>query len=234
MNTDEILAKIRREWQKTIDADPLITTMRERIAAGSATYAEAQQLAQRSGKVLSDLFRQHLPEALVDGRLYQQTADTLIRRPLMDAYHLIAEQAERLQQTLNELAGIGINAIVPGANLDQIAGIIHGISTAEDYHHYEESFLDQVANFPEGVVDDFVHDNADFQYQAGLSPTIERRTTGKCCEWCNRLAGVYAYEDVSDRGNDVFRRHRNCHCQVLFNPGDGSKRRQNVHSRRWS
>ena len=152
----------------------------------------------------------------------------------MDNYRLIADQAEKLQQALNEAAGIGINAIVPDANKDQIDGIIHGISSAQSYEHYQESFLDQIENFGEGVVDDFVRENADFQYHAGLSPTIERKTDGKCCPWCSALAGTYPYEDVRNAGNDVFRRHRNCHCQVLFNPGDGSKRRQNVHSRQWT
>ena len=35
-------------------------------------------------------------------------------------------------------------------------------------------------------------------------------------------------------GNDVFRRHKNCHCLILYNPGDGSKRRQNAHTKRWT
>ena len=83
-------------------------------------------------------------------------------------------------------------------------------------------------------MDDCVRENADFQYKAGLSPKIERRTVGKCCEWCSKLAGTYEYDDVKDRGNDVFRRHKNCHCIVSYNPGDGSKRRQNVHTGRWT
>ena len=116
----------------------------------------------------------------------------------------------------------------------RLTGIIHGISTAQTYKHYEEGFLDQVENFGEGVVDDFVRENADFQYHAGHSPTIERKAMSKCCTGCDHLVGTYAYEDVSDRRNDVFRRHKNCHCQIFFNPGDGSKRRQNVHSRAWT
>jgi hypothetical protein len=152
----------------------------------------------------------------------------------MDTYKLASSQAANVQRSMNEAADIGIDAVVPDPNVDQVDGIIHGISTARDYYHYEESFLDQVENFPEGVVDDTVRANADFQYHAGLSPTIERKTDGKCCPWCSRLAGTYPYEDVRNTGNDVFRRHRNCHCQVLFNPGDGSKRRQNVHSRQWT
>lgn len=234
MDTDQILKTIRSEWQKQIDADSLVREVRVKIKGKAATYADAESLAIRAGRILSDLFRKYLPGATVDGRLFKETADKLIRRPLMDNYHMIAQEAEKLQTALNEAAGINIKAIVPDVNKDQIDGIIHGIGTAQNYEHYEESFLDQVENFGEGVVDDFVRENADFQYKAGLSPTIERRSNGKCCPWCSRLAGTYLYENVQNAGNEVFRRHRNCHCQVLFNPGDGSKRRQNVHTRKWT
>lgn len=234
MEVDQILSRIRNEWQREMDNSSLIRDLMNKISQGKATYADAQDVAIKAGDALSDLFRRYLPEALVDGRLPEEIADKLIRQPLMDTYKLASSQAADVQRSLNQAADIGIDAVVPDPNVDQIDGIIHGISTARDYHHYEESFLDQVENFPEGVVDDTVRANADFQYHAGLSPTIERKTDGKCCPWCSRLAGTYPYEDVRNAGNDVFRRHRNCHCQVLFNPGDGSKRRQNVHSRQWT
>lgn len=233
MDTNQILLQIQRDWLKEIRADKEIIAMQEIINSGRGTFAEAQNIAIRSGRILSAIFRRRLPDALVDGRLFEQTADLLIKQPLIDAHLLVASQAAEVMRALNEAAGIGIAPIVPDPNMDQINGIIHGISTAAQYTHYEESFMDQIENFAECVVDDVVHDNAEFQYNAGLSPTIERRAVSNCCTWCSRLAGVYDYASVSDRGNDVFRRHKNCHCQILFNPGDGSKRRQDVRTRRW-
>lgn len=92
---------------------------------------------------------------------------------------------------------------------------------------------DPISNFCMSIVDDFVRTNADFHYKAGLYPRIIRSTDGKCCEWCSKLAGVYEYADVSGRGNDVFRRHRNCGCIVVYDPADGTKQYQNVHSKGW-
>lgn len=89
-----------------------------------------------------------------------------------------------------------------------------------------------VSNFCMSIVDDSVKANADFQYNAGMSPKIVRTTDGKCCEWCSKLAGTYDYEKVSNTGNNVFRRHKNCTCVVEFHPGDG--RKQNVHIKQWS
>ena len=39
-------------------------------------------------------------------------------------------------------------------------------------------------------MDDSVHDNAGFQYVAGLDPTLTRTATAKCCKWCDQLSGT--------------------------------------------
>ena len=82
-----------------------------------------------------------------------------------------------------------------------------------------ETFFDQVGNFLEGHLDDSVHDNAGVQYVAGLDPTLTRTATAKCCKWCDQLAGTYDYEKVRNKGNDVWKRHKNCHCIIDYNPG---------------
>lgn len=91
---------------------------------------------------------------------------------------------------------------------------------------------DAITNFCMSAVDDSVKANADLHYNAGLLPKIVRTTDGKCCEWCNNLAGIYDYEKVRNTGNDVFRRHRNCGCVVEYRP-DNSGKRQNVHTKKW-
>ena len=84
-------------------------------------------------------------------------------------------------------------------------------------------------NFTQSIVDDTIQKNVVFQYKAGLSPKITRRTAGKCCKWCQELEGSYKYPSVP---HDIYRRHSNCRCTVEYYPQDG--RRQNVHTRKWS
>ncbi|MBO5536901.1 MAG: hypothetical protein J6B53_16135 [Clostridia bacterium] len=43
----------------------------------------------------------------------------------------------------------------------------------------KETFFDQVGNFLEGHVDDSVHDNAGFQYVAGLETNIDENCNCK-------------------------------------------------------
>lgn len=234
MNYDEILKKIIRRYGVKTDNIRMTQVIESKLKKHTANYADAEEFAREVGKALTDAFREYLPEALTDGKLYRAAAEVLVEQPMKMAGRDVAEIASRIQQQMNEDAGLGMNPVVPQMNQDQIDGIITGICNADSYEAGKETLMDQVGNCMEGYVDDFVRENADFQYKAGLSPTIERRADGKCCAWCSALAGRYLYQDVSDRGNDVFRRHRNCHCLIMFNPGDGSRRRQNVHSRQWT
>ncbi|MBO4865529.1 MAG: hypothetical protein J5582_03005 [Ruminococcus sp.] len=69
--------------------------------------------------------------------------------------------------------------------------------------------------------------NAELRNKAGLKCYIERETDGKCCEWCTKMAGRYAYPD--DTPKDVFRRHDNCGCTVTYKNG---RQRQDVWSKK--
>ena len=231
MDPNTILTKILRRYGVLTEDIRSMQIVESKIKNRIATYADAEDAAIKIGKALRTALSENLPDALTDGRLYRAVAEVVLEQPMKAAGKDVAEITSAIQKELNEEAGLGMNPVVPEMNQDQIDGIVTGICNADSYEAGKDVMLDQVENCLEGYVDDFVQENADFQYKAGLSPTIERKISGKCCEWCAKLAGSYPYEDVSDRGNDVFRRHRNCHCLIMYNPGNGSRRRQNVHSR---
>ena len=229
----EALARVIAEMSKGMADSGAADRIAGKIANGKATYADALAYAQESGRVITKSLKKNIQKVLTDGKLYREAAETVIKEPMQIGAADVIDIAAEIQDELNELAGIGIQAIRPDINADQIDGIITGICNAENYAAGENTLMQQIANFLEGTVDDCVRENADFHYNAGLSPKIERRADAKCCSWCSALAGVYDYADVKNAGNDVYKRHNNCHCQVLYNPGDGSKRRQNVHTRSW-
>lgn len=84
-------------------------------------------------------------------------------------------------------------------------------------------------NLLKDIVTDSIEKNSKFQYDSGMKPKVVRRSSGNCCEWCDKIAGTYYYPDVP---RDVYRRHNNCNCTVEYYPGDGKK--QNVWSEKWS
>lgn len=228
----ELLKKIQDDFRKKIDSSKTIRKLYEKVKRGSATYKEANEFAIEVGEILAGSFKSNISSAsLPDGRMYFNIANRIIRETLQNNYELISDISMKVQEALNKTAGIGIKPIKPKLNEDKVKGIVDIVSGKENYDDIAYMLGDPIVNFSQSVVNDTVRENADFQYQAGLSPKIRRTSTGKCCEWCDKLAGVYDYEDVSNSGNDVFRRHERCRCLVEYEPGNG--KRQNVYTKKW-
>lgn len=225
MSTEEILEKILAQYVREYKASEKIQAINRKIEKGISRYSEAEMLAQESGEILTRALQKYLPEALTDGYLYREIAEVVLKNPILQSSRNIRAAAIGIQKSINEKAGIGMIPIEPEINMDQIDGILTGICGTQGYAAGEKVLMEQVGNFLEGYVDDFVRENADFQYQAGLEPKVIRMAAGKCCKWCENLAGTYKYADVRNRGNDVWKRHRNCHCVIEYDPGQKSRRK---------
>lgn len=225
---EEALARIIAGFNSGMSDSRKIKSISEKIASGKATYADAYAYARESGRIMTGSMKKHIPEVLTDGKLFREAAEKVIGEPMRINGKKVSKTAAEIQTGINEQAGIGMNGIEVGLNDDQITGIITGIANAESYDQGSGRMFDQVENFMEGVVDDAVRENADFQYRAGLDPKVIRTAAGKCCTWCSNLAGVYNYEDVRDKGNDVWRRHRDCHCVIEYDPGKKGGKREIV------
>ena len=229
----KLLKKIQYDFKNKFDNSKIIRELYRKVEQGNATYKEANEFAIEVGELLSGSFKKNLSSSVLpDGRMYYNIADRIIRDTLGNNYELVADISAKIQEILNKKAGIGIKAIKPKINEDKVRGIVDIVSGKEKYDDIAYMLGEPVVNFSQSVVNDAVRENADFQYKAGLSPKIIRTSTGKCCEWCDKLAGIYDYEAVSDTGNNVFRRHKYCRCLVEYAPGDG--KRQNVHTKQWS
>lgn len=228
----KLLKKIQDDFKNKFDNSKIIRELYRKVEQGNVTYKEANEFAIEVGELLSGSFKKNLSSSVLpDGRMYYNIADRIIRDALGNNYELVADISAKIQEILNKKAGIGIKAIKPKINEDKVRGIVDIISGKEKYDDIAYMLGEPVINFSQSVVNDAVRENADFQYKAGLSPKIIRTSTGKCCEWCDKLAGIYDYEAVSDTGNNVFRRHKYCRCLVEYAPGDG--KRQNVHTKQW-
>ena len=228
----KLLKKIQYDFKNKFDNSKIIRELYRKVEQGNATYKEANEFAIEVGELLSGSFKKNLSSSVLpDGRMYYNIADRIIRDTLGNNYELVADISAKIQEILNKKAGIGIKAIKPKINEDKVRGIVDIVSGKEKYDDIAYMLGEPVINFSQSVVNDAVRENADFQYKAGLSPKIIRTSTGKCCEWCDKLAGIYDYEAVSDTGNNVFRRHKYCRCLVEYAPGDG--KRQNVHTKQW-
>lgn len=230
--TPGLFETIQSKFKEKFDESGRISELYKRVRDGTATYQTAQDIAIEVGNILANVFGECIhADILPDGRMYYNIASRIIPPMLENNFDITAEMAKEIQQILNTSAGLGIKAVRPELNQDKIDGIVDIVSGAEKYDEISYMLKDPIVNFTQCVVDDTVRANADFQDKAGLSPKIVRTSSGKCCEWCDKLDGVYDYSSVRNTGNDVFRRHKNCICLVELVT---DKEMQNAHTKQWA
>lgn len=227
-----LLLRIQESFRQEMGSNQTIQALLKKIEDGDATYRDAEQYALQIGEALSQAFEKNLGAgALPDGKMYYNIADRVLR-PLLEEDHAVVSDAARMvQESLNRKAGVGLKAQQVAVNQDRIQGIVDKVSNAESFEDVSWVLDEPVKNFSMNVVDETIRENVSFQGKAGLRPRVIRRAERKCCKWCSALEGEYDYPDVP---HDVYRRHDNCRCTMEYDPADGKRKRQNVHTKEWT
>ena len=243
------LEKLRAE----IDQDEQIKAILKKIAAGKADYGDAYQYAWKVGEHTAEAAKKVFDSAIAGGDEAMEAAKAAIRALLENDYAMISNATADIQKILNTKAGLGLNAVRPELNESRTDGLIKWLfdegntpddittrlveysselvsdsakeftrnrKAAEAAKPKKAALGSKIENYSGSVVTDSVEANVRFQAESGLEPYITRTVVGGCCPWCSELAGRYHYHD---RLRDVFRRHDNCRCLVLYDAGDGTK-----------
>ena len=230
---DDVLPGLLKEVQAKFEAEfgksKVVEDSFKKLKAKKATYSTANNFAIEVGEILARALQSVVTaDRLPDGKMYYNIAKRLLEPVLGNNYKTVADYAVKVQSDLNKKAKIGLNAKKPFLNQDRIDGFIDRLSYEDDFNKAKWLLGEPVVNFTQAVIDDTIKTNAEFQYSAGLDPTIERRTYGRCCKWCESLSGTYNYPHVPE---DFYHRHQRCRCTIEYDPKTG--RRQNSWSKKW-
>lgn len=185
----------------------------------TTTYKDVNDYAIAVGEALSNSFKTHIDN--------NNFIEEILNDRLKENHRLITNKGKVVQEILNKQAKIGLATQIPDINQSRIDGLV-GRLISDDFEKSKWLLDSPIVNFSQAVVDDMVRKNAEFHFNVGMSPKIIREETGKCCDWCKNLVGIYRYPDVP---KDVYRRHSNCRCTVEYIPKKGV--RQNVHSKQF-
>lgn len=227
--TPKLLEAIQKDFQQYFDKSTIILQLYQKVRDGTATYEEANAFAIETGEILTRAYADNISETVLpDGKMYYNIAQRILEPTMSHNYDLISEVTKQVQTILNKNAGIGIKAQVPDLNKDRISGLVNKISDADKYDDMAWLLKEPIINFSQSIVDDSIKVNADFQYNAGMTPKIKRTVVGNCCEWCREVEGIFTYPNVP---KDVYRRHQRCRCVVEYHPINGKI--QNVHTKKW-
>lgn len=231
--TYEAMASVLEEFTARVSEDRGLANLLTKLANGTATYSDLDDFALRMGNHLGNAMYYALPPyaASANGYITAQIADAVIPAGLRSNYDAIVEYATVTQKGLNSRAGLGLNAVAPEYDYNREQGLKDYVIGAP-FEDRAKSFRDAVQENGQYYADESAKVNAKAHYNAGLQPVIKRVAAWRCCKWCARLAGTYDYSPGMNR--EVFQRHSNCNCKVLYDPKDGKGRVQNAHTKKWA
>ena len=114
------------------------------------------------------------------------------------------------------------------ANRDQlIEGILNRLASAEDFDDIKWILGETVVTAVQKKSDEVAQANTTSLGGAGLNTVIKRIPLGDCCDWCWSVAGIHSYP--VDR--EIYRRHTNCQCSVIYDPQNAKYKVQNVYTK---
>ncbi|MCR4759835.1 MAG: hypothetical protein K5705_06155 [Oscillospiraceae bacterium] len=212
---------VQDEIRQRIEKDVLLARLRRKSDSGKADFNDTFLYSDRAGKLLGEIFSRRLPDIPLEER------EALCVELLRDRYTDINQLIDRVQRALDEAQNLHIAPQHAPFRNERAHKI--GNATAdptvpvETQQRRAESAL---ATMTRAMHDDRMKKEADFRSRAGLQCYITRKTDGKCCEWCDKMAGRYEYHSEP---KDIYRRHDNCGCSVTYENG---RQRQDVWSKR--
>jgi len=214
----DILRSVKADFAKALDDQSgRLGRLFKKIQDGKASMSDISTFSVLIGQTVSSAVEKRVtPEALPNGTLYFNIAQTVLQGILKDSHELINLAASSVQEQLDAQQGLHIRAVKPEYPEERVKSIAGAASTASMNSNGEKEqrrLTSPVENVVQSFYSDYVRENADLRSKAGLNAYIIRRTSGKCCAWCADLAGRYRYEDAP---SDVYARHDNCTCTVDF------------------
>lgn len=214
-----LLKKIKSEFEDARLDSEVLKDLLSKLQHSKANYLDANQYAIEIGEILSKALGASLTnETLPDGKMYYNIAQRVLTDVLGRNHELVSDYTEQVQKNLNSEAKIGLAAQVPELNQDRIDGLVNRFSSEDNFEDVSWLLGEPIVNFTQSIIDDSVRKNAEFHAKTGMTPTISRHSTGRCCKWCDSLVGNYIY---GKEPNNFYRRHQHCTCVIDYHPKNG-------------
>lgn len=215
MTADDLIRLIE------IRTSPKLRSLQKRIESGTATLRDSFEysaaVAGIAGRVLSENIIGITPEER------ELICTALLRQNHREVNDIFAQ----VQENIDRRNGLTLRPRQGDFPAERVQQFAHSLVDPT----VEESVIRRRArsgteNITLSFHDDSVRENAKFRNDAGLTCYLDRQTNGKCCPWCSDAAGRYLY---GTEPRDIYRRHDNCNCTVIFESG---RQRQNVWTKR--
>lgn len=211
----EILEAALEHLDEQYWTNPKIKKIYEKVRNATATYDDAKKFAEILGQMVAESLQVGFAGRLPNDTIYENIAEKVLIPILQENHAAISEVTEYVQTDLNKRMGIGLKAKKPKFNTERAQGLVYELANAGTSNIMQTRIPAQLQNFEIATVDEAVRLNLDFHSDAGLTPTITRRTAGNACEYCKErvYSGEYKGADMPE---GIFSRHRDCRCSLVY------------------
>ena len=200
--------RMRAELDRRLSLDPELRKLAKKIRNGKADFNDTFRYSEIVSKYLGEIMQENI------GTITNPLGKEYVCKELLqDHYDAINDVLGEVQVALDEELGIHLNPVKAPRNDERIAQVAHAL---EDPTVKPETIRRRakapVVNMAMSMHDDYIQANARMRNDLGLKPIIQRFGTG-CCPWCSAVAGKWRFGEQPD---DVFRRHDNCDCVIIY------------------
>lgn len=237
----KIVEKIAKDFRVNTQVSSKIRTLRKKMFNGVATYKDANTYAIETAKALGKALRSNLGTDALSAAEYKEIVGEVIPDSLRSIHNTISEYTKAVQQGINENAKIGLKAVVPDINAENVAAITRKAASVSAYSEVAGTIDQETMNFAQTVGTKMMKENAKFQEDVGLYVYIERiyddvglRADTKYaepCDWCLEREGYWSYGDAY--ANGAFERHPGCSCTIIFHTGKGASVQTDWKHNKW-
>ena len=224
MDKKSAAEQVLAAYEKLTRQNSRIKALEKKLADGTITMKEGAELNDLRARAFGRAFSGKVLDIAQGER--EGTCTVLLREGCND----VDELAQAAQRAV--LARQGLNLTPPTAPFEEERARKIGHSL-EDQTVPDETIERRAKSATETMLrsqyDRNMERGAKTCASAGLKTSIIRDAAPGCCKWCSDVAGRYTY---GEEPKDVYRRHDNCSCTVVYESGRG---RQNVWSKQyWS
>lgn len=195
------------ELNRRAALDPQLRQIMKKIEQGKADFSDTAQLSERASNLLGEVFGANVADIPAEVR------EAVCTALLKDRYDSMNGTLAAVQEALDEPLGLHLTpqkAPFPSERVEQLAHSL--VDPTVKPETIRRRANQPVATVAKSFHDDYIKTNARFRNRLGLKPTIKRFGVG-CCQWCAEVAGTYRF---GEQPEDVFRRHDNCGCVIIY------------------
>lgn len=187
---------------------PKLRAILKRVKSGSADFNDT---AQYSG-IYSDMLGKVLSQSITDIDLSEREEACISL--LRGSYDEMNDILGQVQASLDSRIGVSIKPQQAAFPTERVTQFAHSlIDPTVDDDVIKRRAGSGSANISRSFHDDYIGENAKFRNDAGLKCYITRTTNGETCKWCADVAGKYLF---GSQPSDIFRRHDNCDCTIIY------------------